>query len=380
MFDSNEELRNAVRSVVEAEMTGERRRAIIRSDDGFDASLWEMFAELGWPAIHIPERHGGLGGSFAELCIIVEELGRGLAPSPFFTSTALASTALLESGNEAMCRWLLPDLASGSKRAAFAHGGGSGRRHDFGFRCRKSNAGYIVEGQADFVLDAHLADRIVLAAIDEDGAQVLLAVESGHPGLTVTPVPGVDLTRRLAAVTAKELALGEEDCVAGAADGADVLRRTLALASIAIAADSLGGAARVLQMTVDYARTRTQFGRAIGSFQAVKHKCADMLLLVEGARAVVHHAAEQAAARNGPIDELASIAKSYATDAYAQVAASGLQLHGGSGFTWDHDMHLHLKRAQLGRQFFGLPDWHLDNIAATLIARSRQRPGDAAAS
>jgi alkylation response protein AidB-like acyl-CoA dehydrogenase len=337
-------------------------RALMETPDGYDPAVWAQLAgQLGLAGLAIPQEYGGSGYSWAELVIVLEEMGAALLCAPYFASVALAASAVLAAGDEAARRELLPGIASGEVIATLAVAEDSGRWDAGSIRLTATAAGgqHTVSGHKTFVIDGQTAQLIIVAARTGDDL-ALLAVAGDAPGLTRTPLPTMDMTRRQArlefsATPARLLSRGDE---AGRA-----LATTLDLAAVALAAEQAGGARRCLDLSVAYAKSRTQFGRPIGSFQAIKHKCADMLLQVESARSAARYAGWAAAYLPAELPAAASLAKAFCSDAYARAAGATIQIHGGIGFTWEHDAHLHFKRATTSALLFGDPAYHRELLA-----------------
>ncbi len=351
--------------------------AVVRSvsDDGkaFPEPLWRQIAELGWPGLVLPERHGGAGLGMLELAILLEEMGRVLLPGPFLSSVALGGLAVAIAGTpEQQARWL-PDLAAGRRRAtlaladADATGQGAGAaRPD----ARREGAALRLDGERRFVLDAEGADALVVPASLEDGETVLLWVESDARGLDLRPVSWVDGTRRVCEVRLDGVAVDAEAArLGGPGAGAEALGSLLDRARIALCADLCGIAGRVLELSVAYAKTREQFGRPIGSFQAIQHRCADMLVDVEAMRSATWYAAWALDADAPDAHRAACMAKAWCADAGPRVAGCGIQIHGGQGFTWEQDLHLYYKRAKSSELLLGDATWHRE-----LVARDRLGP------
>lgn len=321
--------------------TSERTRAAM-ADNGVDRALWQAFTgELGLAGVAIPETLGGVGLGMVELAILAEEAGRYTAALPFLASLALAGPAILAGGSDWQKARLLPRLASGELIASFAEANSDGRFSDG-----------TLTGAALHVPHGAIADLFVVAA--SNGVAI---VERGAPGLGITPLTSMDQTRPYARL--------DFDGVAAdmLADPRAAVNAVFATGWLAIAADALGGAQACLDRTVAYAQDRVQFGRAIGSFQAVKHRLADMMVAIEQARSAVYWAA---CAIDEGSDEAAfavHAAKAFACDTYSHCAGEMIQLHGGIGFTWEHDAHLFFKRARSNASLLGTPDWHREQVA-----------------
>jgi alkylation response protein AidB-like acyl-CoA dehydrogenase len=332
-------------------------RDLMMSEDGFERGLWKEIAGLGWTGLIIDEEHGGAGLGFVELSVILEEIGRVVTPGPFFASSVLATAAIQQSATEEQKADLLPALASGETIASlglFEEPRGWDLSH---VECaaRRDSDSWVIDGMKRHVLDGHLADQIVVAA-RTDGGVGLFVVDAAVSGLTVRQTPVLDPTRRQAEVALDSVRVDDAALLGDARADAAIVR-TLALGTVALAAEQVGGAQRCLEMSVEHAKTRYQFGRAIGSYQAIKHRCAQMLLKVEHAKSAAYHAAR---VTEDP-EELgiaAPLAGSVCSEAYLWAAGETIQIHGGIGFTWEHDAHLHLKRARSSALLLGDPRHH----------------------
>jgi alkylation response protein AidB-like acyl-CoA dehydrogenase len=357
-----EDLRVMVRDYLAAHSAETEVRRLMETADGFDPAVWtQLGEELGILGLAIPEEYGGAGAGFAEVGVVLEEAGRALLCAPFLSSAVLAATTLVHSGDQAAKKDYLPGLASGELRGTLALAEDSGRWDAAGITATASRRGdgWTLDGHKNYVLDAGTAGLILVAARTGAGIS-LFAVEAGAPGLITSELSTMDLTRRqgrleLAAVPARLL---------GTEGGAwPALSRALDLAAAGLAAEQAGGAGRVLEMAVEYAKTRYQFGRAIGSFQAIKHKCADMLVAVETARSAAYYGLWTADDAADELPVAASMAKAYCSDAYLRCAQENIQLHGGIGFTWEHPAHLYFRRAKSSQLLFGSPAYHREQLA-----------------
>jgi alkylation response protein AidB-like acyl-CoA dehydrogenase len=360
--EEQEELRSSVRRFLEDKSPMTEVRRLMETSEGYDTAVWKQMGEqLGLQAIAIPEEYGGVGFGYVELTVIFEEMGGALLCAPYFATVALAANALLSSADESAKKDLLPGIASGETIATLALTEDTGRWDLDGITLAATgkDGDWKLDGHKMFVIDGHTADLILVAGRTGKGVS-LFAVESTAAGLTRTPLATMDQTRKQARIefsgTPARL-VGEE----GAAGPA--LSRTLDLAAVALAAEQVGGAQRCLDMAVDYAKTRIQFGRPIGSFQAIKHKCADMLLEVESAKSAAYYAGWAAAEDSEELPVVASLAKSYCSEAYFHAAAENIQIHGGIGFTWEHDAHLYFKRAKSSELLLGDPSYHRELLA-----------------
>jgi alkylation response protein AidB-like acyl-CoA dehydrogenase len=360
--EEQEELRRSVRRFLDDKSPITEVRRLMETTEGYDPAVWDQMAtQLGLQGIAIPEEYGGSGFTYVELIVVLEEMGRSLLCAPYFATIALAANAILTSGDDAAKKELLPGIAGGETIATLAFTEDNGRWDEGGITASASRAGdgWTLEGHKMFVLDGHVANLLVVAARTAAGLS-LFAVEGDAAGLTRTPLATMDQTRKQARV---ELS-GTPGRLIGTDGGASAgLSRTLDLAAVALAAEQVGGAQRCLDMSVEYAKQRVQFGRPIGSFQAIKHKCADMLLEVESAKSAAYYAGWAAAEGSDELPVVASLAKAYCSDAYFHAAAENIQIHGGIGFTWEHDAHLYFKRAKSSELLLGDPTYHRELLA-----------------
>lgn len=355
-----DDLREAVRDYLKASSPSHRVRELMATAKGYDEAVWRQMAEqLGLHGIAVPEHFGGAGAGIRELAVVFEEMGAALLCSPFFSTVAMAIPALITSGDERAMTDYLPSLADGTSTATLVLNG----RLDawdpaaVALTAQRDGDGFRVSGDASLVVDGHTAD-LVLVAADSGSGISLLAIAADADGLTREPLATLDRTRKIARITFDNAAARLIGDAGAAAEG---LARTSDLALVALAAEQVGAAQRCLDMAVDYAKERIQFGRAIGSFQAVKHRCADMLVLVEGARSAAVHAAE--AADQGDLPTAASVAKMVCSEAFLHVALDNMRIHGGIGFTWEHDAHLYVRRAKATQLILGSPDFHAQRLA-----------------
>jgi alkylation response protein AidB-like acyl-CoA dehydrogenase len=364
--DEQQEFRSVLRRFLEDRSPTTEVRRLMATDEGCDAEVWRHLSrDLGLTAIHIPEAYGGQGYGISELAIAVEEMGRALLCAPYFASTVLATTAILKAGTDEQKRALLPGIATGQTIAAFAVTEENGRWDAGGVATTATRVGekYRLDGVKSFVLDGHSANLIVVLARRPgteaaDGLSFFI-VRGDAAGLQRRRLETVDQTRKLArlAFSGTEAGLlGEE----GAAGGA--LQETLDIGAICLANEMVGGAERLRESAIEFANMRVQFGRAIGSFQSLKHKAADMLLDVELAKSAAYYAAAAADEGDEELPALASLAKAAASEAYMQTAIHAVQIHGGIGFTWDNDTHLWFKRAKSSEVFLGGPAYHRERL------------------
>ena len=372
-------IRENARSLLAERAGSAQLRAAMEQPGGYDAQLWrQISAELGWSGLAIPQAYGGAGLGWVELCILQEELGRRLVPSPFFATAALAAPIIDALGSEAQRRMLLQSIAAGELRIACSLSGTDGRPPCAGVTAllESSGDGFTLNGVSDFVIHGDTADELLVLARSSgssgsSGISVVV-VPARSAGVTVRPHVMLDVTRPMSRVEFAAVRVGAgrllgEHGAAGAA-----LERALNLARIALASEALGGAEQVLEMTSAYVKQRVQFGRPIGSFQAVKHRLADMMIEVEAAKSAAWYAACVAQERSEELAEAAAIAKSYCCDTFFDCAANAIQLHGGIGFTWEHEAHLYFKRARATAMLLGSPAWQRERLVRLFA------PGEAA--
>ncbi len=360
--EEQEELRRAVRRFLDEKAPMTEVRRLMETDEGYDPAVWKQMAEqLGLQSLAIPEEYGGAGFSYVELIVVLEEMGRSLLCAPYYSTVALAANALMTSGDDAAKKDLLPGIASGETIATLAITEDSGRWDLDGITCSatRSGEGWVIDGQKMFVLDGASADLILVVAKTPGGIS-LFSVDADAKGLSRTRLATMDQTRKQARI---DLSATPARLIGNEGQAASGITKTLDLAAVALAAEQVGGAQRCLDMSVEYAKTRIQFGRPIGSFQAIKHKCADMLLEVESAKSAAYYAGWTAAEDSDELPVVAALAKSYCSEAYFHAAAENIQIHGGIGFTWEHDAHLYFKRAKSSELFLGDPSYHRELLA-----------------
>jgi len=364
--DEQREFRSVVRRFLEDKSPSSEVRRLMQTDAGCDGEVWrDLSRDLGLTALHIPEVYGGQGFGISELAIAIEEMGRALLCAPYFASTVLATTAILKAGSDVQKRALLPDLAAGRTIAAFAFTEENGRWDHGGVATTATRIGdkYRLDGVKSFVVDGHTASTVVVLARRPGSAEAdglsLFTVRGDAAGLQRRRLETMDQTRKLARLTFSAVEaelLGAE----GAASGP--LQATLDIAAICLANEMVGGAERLRESAVEYAKMRVQFGRAIGSFQSLQHKAADMLLDVELAKSAAYYAAAAADEGDDELPALASLAKAAASEAYMQTAIHTVQIHGGIGFTWDNDTHLWFKRAKSSEVLLGDSAHHRERL------------------
>src|SRR2546421_1984534 len=371
-FGFNEEqdmLRKSARDFLAKESPMTYVRRMMEDEVGYSVETWRKMAGLGWMGLILPEEYGGAGLNMVDLVVVLEEMGRVVMPGPFFSTVLLGALAVLEGGSEQQKARYLKAIAAGELKATVASLEPNGRweAEGIGATATADSGGFLLNGTKLFVADAHVADLVVVAVRSEESKGEegisLFAVDVPKEGVTITPLKTMDQTRKLCEVKLEKVRVGPEALIGARGGGFPILKRVTDRAKVALCAEMCGGAERVLEMSVEYAKVRVQFDRPIGSFQAIQHKCANMLLLVESAKSATYYAA-WAVANDVPEAPLASaMAKSYTSDAYRVVAGEGIQIHGGIGFTWEHDMHIYFKRAKGSEFTFGDATYNRDVVA-----------------
>ncbi|MBW1710395.1 MAG: acyl-CoA/acyl-ACP dehydrogenase [Deltaproteobacteria bacterium] len=368
------EIRNQARRFFENECPIEYVREMFEDERGFTDEIWAKMAEMGWMALRIPEEYDGIGLGLTDLCVVLEEMGRALSTGPYFSTVVLAAEALIEAGNDAQKQAYLPKISTGETRgtlALFEPDSGP----DPGYIQMEASSegdGFVLNGTKLFVLDAHTADFMVCAARTEAGddpAQgvTLFLVDTKAEGVSITPLVTMDRTRKQCEVKFGGVKVSKDDVLGEVDKGWGPLLKVLQKAQIALGADSVGGAQKAMEIAVEYANIRHQFNQPIGAFQAIKHQCANMLVDVEGARSLFYYttwAMEEEEPTTASI--AASAIKAFAADAYRNVTTSGVQVLGGIGCTWEHDMHFYLKRAKFNQVTLGDSAYHREEVMRLL--------------
>ncbi|MFT4049725.1 MAG: acyl-CoA dehydrogenase family protein [Solirubrobacterales bacterium] len=332
--------------------------ALAATERGWDPDAYKQIAELGWTGLHVPEEHGGVGLTYVELIVVLEQMGQVLYPSPFFASVCLAANALIEGAKAAPLSddnaALLAAIASGEQTAtlAYTEPGGRYRPPDVKLTARADGGDLLLAGTKNYVIDGHTADAVVVVARtgEADGEIALVAVPGDAPGLTRTQAHSVDPTRRLATLRFDDVRVPASAVVG---DGWPTLKATMELGAVALAAESLGSAQHCFSTALAYTKDRYQFGRPIASFQAVKHICADLLMAVEAARSAAYYAGWVAAEQREELPQVAPLAKAQASESFWETARANIQLHGGIGFTYEHEAHYYYRRATSSRALLG---------------------------
>ncbi len=362
LTDEQQAIKSTAHDFLAARYKSERIRELAEGEDGFKQSDWAEMAELGWTGLALPEEWGGQGLGIVELAVLFEEMGYALAPSPLLSNTVVGLALALCGSDEQRERFLRP-LATGELRGtpALWDAGSPATIGEFTMEARAAGDRIVLDGEKVLVMDAAAADFLLVATAD--GRRHV--VEREAAGVTVTPATSIDPTRRLYAVRFEGVEVAAENTLPGAAaDYFQVFHRIC----VALAAESTGIAQRTMEMAVAYAKDRQQFGRPIGSYQAVSHRCAQMLLETENARSAVYGAAWAADAEPESLPTAASMAKAYASDAGWRVPDASIQVHGGIGFTWEHDLHFFLKRGKANAAMFGDAKWHRERVADAMFA------------
>jgi alkylation response protein AidB-like acyl-CoA dehydrogenase len=373
-FSLNEdqtEIARQARRFFENECPMEHVRTMFEDERGFTDEIWAKMAELGWMGMRIPEEYGGIGLELIDLAVVLGEMGRAAAPGPFFSTVMLAAEVLIEMGNESQKETYLTQIAAGEMRATMAlNEPESGV--DPGYiqlSARLDGDDFVLNGIKLFVPDAHVADLLVCAARTESGEDpesgiTLFLVDPKSAGVGITPLATMDGTRKLSEVRFDDARVSKDGILGDVNKGWGPLRRVIQRAQVGLSAENVGGAERAMEIAVDFAKIRYQFGQPIGSFQAIKHRCADMLREVEGSRSVLYWAAW--AQDHGEPDEAAlsaAVAKAYTSESFKNLTAAVIQVLGGVGFTWEHDIHLYFKRAKSNEVALGDPAYQKELVA-----------------
>ena len=363
-------LQQSARDFFARECKPERVRELMATETAFNAELWQAMADQGFTGLTIPEEYGGLGLSLVDLIAVAEEMGRACLPGPFL-STLWAASLIERAGNEGQRKQYLEPISAGEMKATVAllEESGDWNPEAVEMRAEKDGKEYRMRGAKHFVSDAAVADVIIVVA--REGADlVLLPVERSAAGVKITATPAIDATRKLYTVEFDNVAVPESSALAFTTKTKEALEAATDVATVALCAEVLGGMVWTLENTVEYAKTRQQFGKPIGIYQAVQHQCADMFNFTESLRSATYYSA-WAVAENDPSAKLAvSVAKGYASDAAREVGNRGVQIHGGIGFTWEHNIQLYYKRAKASEILFGDANYHREAIARKVVDES----------
>ncbi|MBV8738874.1 MAG: acyl-CoA dehydrogenase family protein [Alphaproteobacteria bacterium] len=363
-------LRETARKFLDAECDNRFVREQMATAEAVTDTFWRQLAEQGWLGIIYPEECGGSGLGLVDLVVLMEEMGRRVTPGPFFSTVLLGGAAIAEAGSPAQRREWLPRIAAGDAKAALAWTEPALRWDAAGIAlpAREAGAGFTLSGGKLFVGDAHLADILIIAARTRDGSTMedgvsLFLVPKDTPGLSVTVMPTIDETRKLCAVQLDNVALPASALLGEKHQGWAPLSRVIIRATVALCGEMCGGAQQVLDMTVEYAKLRVAFGKPIGSYQGVKHQAADMLVALENAKSLTYYAAWAVDQDENEAPMAVAMAKAATSDMARKVAGTGIQLHGGIGMTWEHDLQLYFKRAKASEVAFGDATWHRERVA-----------------
>ncbi len=358
-------LQQSVREFCQRQCPLEKVREIMETDTAQDPELWQGIADQGWIGLHLSEDLGGLGLALVDLAVVAEELGRACLPGPFL-STTWAATLISKSGHEAAAKKYLADLCEGSKIATvacFEEESGWAAEEYSTIKANESGDGVLLSGSKQLVGDAAVADIMIVAARGDKGLTLAL-IETSADGVSIKATPGIDATRKLYEVKFENvpgtvLAIGD--------DAKRALTESQQVGNVAVCAELVGSMQWMLETTVEYARTRKQFDQIIGSFQAVQHKCADMLLATESSRSAALYAAWALSESTDDADRAVSIAKLFCADSAQKVGGNAVQVHGGIGFTWEHDLHMFYKRNKANEFLFGDSTFHREHVALIAI-------------
>ncbi|MBI3784885.1 MAG: acyl-CoA dehydrogenase family protein [Deltaproteobacteria bacterium] len=371
--EEQEMLRQSARQFLETECQMTYVRKMMDDDTGFSEEQWKKMADLGWLGLVFPEEYGGAGLNMVDLVVVLEEMGRCVMPGPFFASVILGGLAIDLGGSKAQKKKYLPGICDGSLKATLAQVEESGRWDADGImlEAKKSADGFTLSGTKLFVHDAHNADLLIVPARTggKKGPKgiTMFIVDAKAAGLEITLLKTMDQTRKLCEVKLNNVVVGKDAVLGKANQGWALLDRLIDRAKVALCAEMCGGMQKVLEMSVEYANVREQFGRPIGSFQAIQHKCANMMVQTESSKSATYYAAWAVANDVAEAHLAACMAKAYCSDAYRMVSGEGIQIHGGIGFTWEHDMHLYFKRAKGSEVTFGDATWNRELVAQEVL-------------
>jgi len=354
--EEQQELRSTAARFLEEKSSSAIVRQLMETDTGFDEGTWKQMADLGWLGMAIPEEYGGVGFGFVEVLVLLEEMGKKLLPAPYVSSVLFGANAILNAGSEDQKKELLPGIADGTTRATLAFVEPSGRWDIDGIELEAKDG--KLTGTKSYVLDGHTATLLIVAATNG-----LYVVDPDAEGVTRTKLETLDMTRKQAKIDFNNT---PATLLGDAANAKAALQKTLDQAAALLSSEMVGGAQQCLDASTQYAKERYQFGRPIGSFQAIKHKCANMLMEVEMSRSAAYYAGWAAAEDPEELPLAASLAKAYCSDAYFHCAAENIQIHGGIGFTWEHDAHLYFRRAKSSEIYLGDATYHRELVAQKL--------------
>jgi alkylation response protein AidB-like acyl-CoA dehydrogenase len=364
-------LKNSVRAALDDQCTPAHVRSMADDAKGYGAELWGEMAKLGWLGLPFPEDQGGAGLGFVELALVLEEMGRAAYPGPFFATVVLGGLGLMLGGSAAQKDKWLAAIASGKARATAAL---VEEQLDWdpastAATADKSGGGWALSGLKRFVPWAETADVVLVPARSPEGLSLFL-VDPRAAGVTLKPMVGIDLTTRWSEMRLDKVAVGADAILGRPGAAGPVLESLLRRAAVMSSAEMLGAARRCLDMSVEYAKVREQFGQPIGSYQAIRHRCAEMLLEAENAHAAVYYAAWALSAGADDAAIASSVCKSYVNEAARKVCGDAIQVHGGIGFTWEYDLHLYMKRAKALEPLYGDTEYHRE-LVTRLVTNSQ---------
>jgi alkylation response protein AidB-like acyl-CoA dehydrogenase len=345
----------------------DRVRELMATETADDRQLWQTMADQGWTSLTIPEAYGGLGLGVLEAAVVAEEMGRACLPGPFISN--LFATSLIDSAASASQKSkYLEAIANGTMTATVAQleETASWDLEALKLRAERDNGNLTIAGRKLFVPDAATADLVICIAADDE-RPVILPIDKATEGMSINPMPSMDATRKLYEVEFDKVNISAAEVFGADGDSKSAIGQATQVATVALCAEMVGGMQWILDTTVEYAKTRQQFGKPIGSFQAVQHQCADMLLMTESARSATYHAAWAVTEGTSNASLAVSIAKAYCSDAFREVGNRGVQVHGGIGFTWEHDLHLYYKRSKASEVMFGDATYHRERIAREVV-------------
>jgi alkylation response protein AidB-like acyl-CoA dehydrogenase len=365
-------LKNSVRAALDEQCKPAHVRAMFDDPKGYGDALWGEMAKLGWLGLPFAEEQGGAGLGLVELALVLEEMGRAAYPGPFFGTVVLGGLGLMLSGSDAQKDKWLSAIASGKARAtaALVEEQLDWNPASTAATAEKSGSGWTLSGLKRFVPWAHVADVVLVPARSPDGLSLFL-VDPKSAGVTLKPMVGIDLTTRWSEMRLDKAAVGADAILGAPGTAGPVVEALLRRAAVMASAEMLGAARRCLDMSVEYAKVREQFGQPIGSYQAIRHRCAEMLVEAENAHAAVYYAAWALTAGAEDAAIASSICKSYVNEAARKVCGDSIQVHGGIGFTWEYDLHLYMKRAKGLEPLYGDTEYHRELITRHVTSSSR---------
>jgi len=367
--EEQEMIRKSARDFVKGQSSLERIRGLADDERGYSPDLWKQMLDSGWAGTTFPEQYGGLGLGFVDLLCIQEELGKGLIPEPLITSAILAGSAILFACDENLKNEYLPKIIGGEltfTAGAYELAGRFNAAH-VETTAKALDGGYVLNGTKSFVEDAGAADKIIVSARTSGGAEdqngiTLFMVDKNAPGLKLTPIKTMDRRRRFM-LGLKDVKVAADQVVGRVDHGFEAIDKAIDRAALALCAEMLGGMEAALNMSVAYSKERVQFGKPIGSFQAMKHKAANMFVAMETARSATYYATMAVDENMPDLRAAISCAKALCSDAYMQIGKDAIQIHGGIGFTHECDVQLYYKRAVVANVTYGDPTWHRDRYA-----------------